>query len=479
MEVKLEVIEGPHKGKIFSFHEADNFLVGRDAPGSNAHFRLSPEDRYVSRNHFLVEVRPPKCYIRDNGSKNGTFVKKSGEKDWCKVKVTELSHGDLVKVGRTVLAVNIVEEAEKFHCLQCGTELTDLSNPLCPACQKKKLKARRVSASKYFCFVCRKEVPEANADGRAESLNEAALYLCASCAKKLQAPVKRKKVGDYLLLKEIGRGGFGVVYQARHEPTSRLVALKLIETHMDEKSALRFHREIKIMENLVHPHIVRLFDQGNDQGLPWYACEFCSEGSLHDLYTKTYRGPLPVEEACRLVCQALDGVAYAHEKGYVHRDLKPPNILLIKRKGTLVAKVADFGLAKSLDSAGLPSVTRTGDMAGTPLFMPPEQFWDFKNVKPPADVYAMGITLYILLTGKFPFEFPSPLEQILKGRKVRDPVEIVLHEEPIPVEKRKQDLPPGLANVVNRAIRKNVSARFSSAAEFRAALEKVIKGGRQ
>jgi serine/threonine protein kinase len=247
---------------------------------------------------------------------------------------------------------------------------------------------------------------------------------------------------------------------------------------MDEKAALRFHREIRIMEDLAHPCVVRLFDQGNDRGRPWYACEFCPEGSLHELFAERYRGPLPVDEACRLICLALEGLAYAHEKGYVHRDLKPSNILLAKRDGTLVAKVADFGLAKSLDGAGLPSITRTGEAAGSLLFMPPEQFLNFKRVEPAADVYALGVTLYLLLTGKFPFDFPSPLEQILKGKRVRDPVEIVLQDEPIPVEKRRPDLLPGLADVVNRAIRKNAGARFPSAVEFRAALERARKGGR-
>lgn len=267
-KVILTVIEGPEAGKAFGFTEQDNFLLGRNAEGSHAHFRLSPEDRYVSRDHFLLEINPPDGYLRDAGSKNGTYiVRQSGEKtvfflegreerQWTgaakdlvrsyrcesyqeaegKIK---LEDGDLIKVGDTIVAVKIVQEdpeatkeapiggkeaqpEEVFSCVRCGRDITSevlakkaeklTSNDfICEECHKKQQeKPTPMEATK--CWGCSRDLTSlANSDFRAEELKDIALYWCESCAfsKKEKVPISR--IEDYHILKELGSGGFGVI----------------------------------------------------------------------------------------------------------------------------------------------------------------------------------------------------------------------------------------------------------------------------
>ena len=155
--------------------------------------------------------------------------------------------------------------------------------------------------------------------------------------------------------------------------------------------------------------------------------------------------------------KALEGLAFAHSKGFVHRDLKPGNILI--HKG--VARVADFGMSKSFQMAGLSGMSMTGKTAGTPVFMPPEQIINFKYVKPVSDVFSMGATMYYLLTGAFPFEFPAK----------RDPMDVILNDDVIPIRKRGHSIPKPLAAAIDRAVTKKHKDRFLDAGEFLAALK--------
>lgn len=499
MKIQLEVIEGPHKGKTFVFTEPDCFLVGRDAPGCHAHFRLEKgKDMYVSRNHFLLEIRPPNCFIRDNQSTNGTYLKKSGDVDFKRITTAQLHDGDLIRIGNTIFKVSIVEEKqavspEVFLCIRCGADVTDsirdrdvselsMTDYLCSKC--KKLKVAPSLQKKYRCLNCERDVSnKADKDGRAEELSDVALYLCEDCASEEQETVDTIRIKDYRILKELGRGGMGVVYKVWHEPTGRLAALKKIlpEASMDEKAHKLFQREMVVMSLLVHKNIVRLYDLGMVGREHYFVSEFMPDGDVDKLITREYKGPLPVKLACEIISQALEGLDFAHRhpKVFVHRDIKPQNILLNKRKtGQVIAKISDFGLAKSSSEAGKSGITKPGQMAGTLLFMAPEQFVNYRFVKPPADVYSMGVTLYYLLTARYPFDFPTPLELLMgmiKGQKPRDPVLIVLEDPPIPIRERNPDIPGKLAKVVDKAISKDERERFQSAGEFKEAIEKAIK----
>jgi len=529
----LTIVKGPDQNKIFEFTEQDNFLLGRDARGSKAHFRLSPEDKFVSRNHFLLEINPPDCYMRDAGSLNGTFVvRKNGgtilfflkgrEEKQCVDRakyiakmfqcesykeVTErikLENGDLIKVGDTVIEVRIVQEIPKalqevkpkevFSCIRCrknissalqGKEVEKLTSDdfLCRECKEKQKRSKKSSPQEaIICSGCHKDLSsEGNRDGRAWELKDIALYWCKNCASSKEEKVPVPRMGGYHILKGLGSGGFGVVYLAWHEKTGRLVAFKLTREKIKRNKQLldRFKREIGIMKELRHPFLVRLYDEGiTEEENYYFVSEYLPEGSLADQLDKRYGGRIPYGEACYFIAQALDGLSYFHnfKEKYVHRDLKPENIFLRKDgKGKLVAKIGDFGLAKSYILHG-GTITKEGEWAGTIYYCPPEQIHSFKDVMPSTDVYAMGITLYHLITGEFPYDFPSRkklLDMISIGEKPRDPIEIILGEDkPIRIEEKLPTLHKGLANAIHKAIEKDVSKRFCSAEEFKNAIER-------
>lgn len=493
MKVQLSVIEGPAKGAQFEFDRADCFLVGRS---HQSHFKLSQDDLYVSRNHFLLEIRPPYCYIRDNKSTNGTFVKGRIDEEFKPITEARLHDGDLIKIGKTVLQVNVVEEevaapSEKFFCIRCGSDMSDVlegkeaaevnvSDFICQEC-KRRVKAEikpEPLARIYQCVGCNRDMSPHLPSPFAMSaeLFEIELFLCDDCASREQKGVDIQKIKDYRILRELGRGGMGVVYKAWHKPTRRLVALKKIlpEVAMDNKTNKLFQREMVVMSNLIHSNIVRLIDQGMIGKEHYFVSEYLPEGDVDGLVTKVYNGPVPIKEACDIICQTLEGLEYAHQKGFIHRDIKPQNILLARNKrGDMVAKMSDFGLSKSYQNAGQSGMTKPGESGGSPLFMSPEQFTNYRFVKPPADIYSVGVTLYYLLTARYQFRFPTPLEllkKVIKGAKPKDPILIILEDPPIPIREQNPNIPKGLAKVVDKAIRKDIRTRFQTARELKEAI---------
>jgi serine/threonine-protein kinase len=207
----------------------------------------------------------------------------------------------------------------------------------------------------------------------------------------------RPAVPGYEVLGELGRGGMGVVYQARHIALDRVVALKMIlrGEHEGPEQRRRFRTEAEAVARLQHPNVVQIHEVGEHDGLPFFSLEFCPGGSLERKLGGT---PLPPREAARLVQTLALAMQAAHERGIVHRDLKPANVLLAEG-GT--PKVTDFGLAKKLDESGQ---TPSGAVVGTPSYMAPEQAGGKgREVGPAADVYALGAILYECLTGRPPF----------------------------------------------------------------------------
>jgi WD40 repeat protein len=252
----------------------------------------------------------------------------------------------------------------------------------------------------------------------------------------------------YEILAELGRGGMGVVYQARHLQLGRVVALKMIlaGAHAGEQDLLRFLGEAEAVAALQHPHVVQLFDFGRHDGLPYFTLEFVAGGSLADRLQGT---PLPPGEAARLAEQLARGMAYAHEHGIVHRDLKPTNVLLAE-DGT--PKITDFGLAKRVEVG--PGLTVSGAIVGTPSYMAPEQArGDAKRVGPAADVYALGAVLYECLTGRPPFRAAAVMDTLLQ----------VIAEEPVPVRQFQPGVPADLETICLKCLQKEPPQRYSSA----------------
>jgi serine/threonine protein kinase len=254
----------------------------------------------------------------------------------------------------------------------------------------------------------------------------------------------------------------GAVYLARGRADGRKVALKVMlpQAEVDEASQGIFLREIEVTRALRHPNIVELLDFGKHEGRFYFALEYCPGGNADALVQKQ-NGPLGLATVLRLAAGALDGLAAAHEAGFVHRDIKPDN-LLVAADGT--AKLADFGLAKSFQQAGLSGMTATGAVAGTFFFMPREQLTNFREVRPVSDVWSMAATLYFLLTAEYARDF----------RSKPDPLAVILRGGVVPIRDRDPFVPDDLGEVLDRALMDDPESRFPHAGAFLAALRGVL-----
>jgi WD40 repeat protein/tetratricopeptide (TPR) repeat protein len=249
----------------------------------------------------------------------------------------------------------------------------------------------------------------------------------------------------------LGRGGMGVVYKARDVQLNRLVALKMIlaGAHAGPQELARFRTEAKAVARLQHPNVVQIHEVGEHDGLPYFSLEFVDGGSLHK---KLAGAPQQPGAAAQLLETLARAVHAAHERGIVHRDLKPANVLLTADG---VPKVTDFGLAKHLDddSGG----TLSGAILGTPSYMAPEQAAGrTKEIGPLSDVYALGAILYEMLTGSPPF----------KGASVRDTLEQVCSQEPVPPRQLQPKVPRDLETICLKCLQKEPRRRYGSAAEL-------------
>lgn len=273
-------------------------------------------------------------------------------------------------------------------------------------------------------------------------------------------------VGDrYRVVRRIGIGGMGAVYEARHVETQRAVAIKVLLPHLteDERLAFRFGQEARISASIGHRGIVEVYDLGIDErrGEMFIVMELLEGIELESRLER--EGALPVDEVIRIGVELADAVAAAHEHGFVHRDLKPQNVFLANTdQGLEIIKVLDFGLAKLLDGQGDDTcLTRTGEFFGTPLFMSPEQLRNAKDIDGRTDVYSIGVILYQALTGVHPFDAVNLTMLILK----------VATTSPKPLGELRPEIPHEVSQVVERAMSKERDQRFQSAAELRDALK--------
>jgi serine/threonine-protein kinase len=351
-----------------------------------------------------------------------------------------------------------------FMCTDCQAEVAAEQNA----------RSARAPAFKAVCVTCGKEITGfANSDNRAADLAGLVSYQCKTCVENLQRGALQV-IGDYLILEEMGRGGMGVVYRAWHRASGRLVALKQIlpAVQMDETAVNRFQREMAIMQELKHSYLVRLITSGEENGAPYFVSELVNGGNLDRYISPEGLPVISPKDTTRLVADALIGMAYLHKQGFVHRDIKPENILLAHLDGQTTPKLVDFGLARSYEKHG-GTVSRTGYCAGTLMYMPPEQITQFKRCQPTVDLYAMGVTLYYLLTGYYSLEFPSARDIQRRKRNFRlpkDPVRMILDDRPVPVRDRRKELPAKLCAAVDKAVCKKAVERFQTAESFRQAL---------
>jgi hypothetical protein len=503
MHIKLTVIKGPNKGRVFTFDRRDRFIVGRS---KLAHFRLPPRDRYFSRLHFLVEVNPPHCRLMDMGSRNGTFV--NGQE----VHEADLKDGDRIKAGHTILSVAVLgsEAADTMEGPAIPAQTAAAPPDAAPAeaalpdgpaepagaasasapddaAAEAALSDRpappasaSASALNYTlrppaslpgpqspqpvpvtgrCRACERPFDGAGEPEPEELFPASLAPICPACQDAIR--LQPQPIADYVIVSKLGEGGMGVVSLALRKTDGAALALKTIipAVNAEPRDLRRFLREASILRDLSHPNIVPFREMGSVDGHPYFAMDLVRGTDASRLVKE--HGPLPVSRAVGLVCQLLEALEYAHARDYVHRDVKPANLLVTEQEGREVVKVADFGLARIYQASKLSGVTLQGERGGTVAYMAPEQITNFREAKPPADQYSAGATLYNLLTNCLVYDLAGGYErQMLK----------ILHEDPVAIRSRRPDLPEGLASSIHRAMARAPQDRFADVAALRKSL---------
>ena len=508
MRITLQVTDGPHKGRAFTFQGHDTFLVGRSR---RAHLRLPAKDMYFSRVHFLVEINPPCCRLMDMGSRNGTQV--NGQR----VEETiDLKDGDQIKAGHTVFRLSLTEDSRVSvppavsvapsapsavqgfpetlltcegkpppsqpitHPPSASVTTQDHATPTQSATTVPSVTTTPGSLSPdtippsvpgsatsvpapNVCRICGAacvEVPAALPTSAPHPLDG---QLCSECLRRMNSLAQT--VPGYRLLREIGRGGMGIVYLASRAD-GKFVAVKTITPAVppSEIELQRFLREADILRQLDHPHIVRFLEISSNNDQLWFAMDFVPGFDAGRVLKK--EGPLAIPRAVGLICQLLMALEHAHARGFVHRDIKPANLLVTKRNGRETVVLADFGLARVYHGSQLSGLTMTGAVGGTPMFMAPEQITHYRDARPPVDQYAAAMTLYNLLTGQHGFDAPDDLKRWIA---------LLLEEEPVPIRKRRPEIPQELADVIHKALQKEAKDRFADVRALRKALHKFAR----
>lgn len=402
--VLLEIRTGPQAGRTLTLNSPTSILVGRAAESQIC----LAEDLRVSSYHCRMEVNPPDCYLTDLGSRNGTFV--GGER----VRERFLSHGDVVQVGSTEIAFVVLAEGRKPYPV---AELTATV-----------------------------PVPASGPTTSASTVLDS--------------------VPGYEIVRQVGKGGMGVVYEAIQKSNRQRVALKVIVpgVKQDDRAIQFFLREASTLSQLKHKRIVQFLGIRWSGGRMVLAMEYVDATDLRE-YLATRPEESHVRYYCGIVCQVLDALAYAHEQGVVHRDIKPSNILITKSGNRLGTKVADFGLAKNFQDAGFSELTARGERRGTVPFMPPEQVSDPCYAKPAADIYSAGATLYYYLAGRYPHDFSGSTNHLAT----------VAETDPTPIEQLRPDLPLDLVAAIGKSMAHQPEDRFATAREMYRALYPFAK----
>ncbi len=465
MQITLEVTAGVHKGAKFTFAGHDTFLVGRSR---EAHFQLPAQDKHFSRIHFMVEVNPPHCRLTDMKSRNGTYVNDR------KVEAADLNHGDKIRAGRSILRVF-------FRALPAAADETvdaSLSLPVTLGEDPARPEAVPVSGAVgpaasgpvswtalradsgpqppppalAVCPVC----------GATTAAADPAL-LCPACRELVRG--QPQPIPGYQIVRALGKGGMGVVSLALCEQDGTLVALKTITPNVPgtRGEVDRFLREARILGQLRHEHVVGFRAMGEAGGQLYFAMEYVPGTDAKRILKA--EGPLSVGRAVGLVCQVLAALEYAHGQGFVHRDVKPSNVLVTPDGEGESAKLADFGLARVFQSSQMSGLTMAGEMGGTMAFIAPEQITQFRESQPAVDQYAAAATLYNLLTGRFLHDLPKKFdEQIL----------VILQNPPVAIQARRPDVPRDLAAVIHRGLARDPARRFADVGELRRALREAV-----
>jgi eukaryotic-like serine/threonine-protein kinase len=396
--VTLQIVSGPHEGEQRRFTDPSKLVIGR---GRDAHWRLQ-RDPFFSRHHFRVEADPPECRLRDLNSANGTCV------NGVRIQDILLKDGDRIECGTTWFAVSI----------SVGPDQADTPTLQVPP-------ERRIDPA---------AMPGPNTFPR--------------------------RIAEFELTRELGRGGMGIVYHAFQRPSGREAAVKTIlpTALMNAVATQLFLREASILTRLAHKRIVECLGMGIHDEQMYFAMEYLPVVDFPKVLA-TYPRAKQIRLACGIVCRVLEGLQYAHERDIVHRDVKPSNILVYQSDAGMQVKLADFGLAKNYASAGFTAISAEKMIRGTLGFASPEQLDDSRHAKPPCDIYSVGASLYFYLSGRMPLDLTERAAQAAVPKR-------------IPLASRAADLPAELCAAVDRALAIDPLERYSSADHMRRALLK-------
>jgi eukaryotic-like serine/threonine-protein kinase len=489
--VTLSVIAGSNAGKEYEFTERAVCIVGRAADCKPQIPQDGEESMLVSRHHCLLDINPPDIRVRDFGSLNGTYVndEKIGSRErgqtpeegaLLEFREHDLGNGDQVRLGNTVFRVDVVVPVQ---CAGCGAELPDVDGSESPVCAECRARAAnhgtQLVADGPHCSVCGRDLPDAA--GRA---GEAVCASCQQDANAVALDLLRKAAGGdpdlaplrgYQLVTELARSDQSIVYLARNADSEQTVLKVLIpKIPVDQHAKETFLRDVTNMKRLNHPNVVAVRDCGASGPTFFVTSEYCIGGSIADVMQQQGH-PFDPPTAVSIIKEVLAGLTYAHgvsfaeglagKRGVVHRHITPHNILLPVAKSLHAAKLADFGLAKSFDAAGFSGHAMSGSgVRDVVAFMPRQQLINYRFAKPEVDVWACAASLYWMLTGLPPRDFP----------RGKDPITIVLHENPIPIHDRDITIPRALAAVIDKALIDDPRIAVTAAAELSAALEDAL-----
>jgi serine/threonine protein kinase len=328
-------------------------------------------------------------------------------------------------------------------------------------------KSQLVEPEKVEAFLrTRKGAALTDAKLMAQCLKDGGIITKFQTEQLLKGKFRGFSVGKYKVLDRLGAGGMGQVFLCEHPQLRRRAAVKVLPTDRAGDPALlgRFLREARAAASLDHPNIVRAFDVDEDKGLHYLVMEYIEGSDLYHIVKD--EGQLPIDRACEYIRQGALGLQYAHEAGLIHRDVKPSNFLVEKSTG--IVKLLDLGLARFTEE-GADALTQRfdgGNVLGTADYVAPEQTRDSHEVDQRCDIYALGGTLYFLLTGKSPFPDGTPADKMIAHRS----------RKPTPVRQFRPDVPPALATLIDKMMAKNPDERHESAAEAAEALAPWLPG---
>lgn len=424
---QLIIIEGKGKGKLFHIMEKRPITVGR---GGNCEILL--DDEGVSRQHCQVEFDGERYWLTDLKSRNGTLLNGVEIKD-----AQQLKDGDDIQVGDTHLRFEMETILQPRGRGDSG-EVTSLvtREGICAGCG---------------AAITQRDSVIRGVDG---------LY-CGKCA--LGDSLVDKTVAGYKVLSRIGEGRTSVLYKAMQVAVDRAVALKVLrpEAAANEVFVKRFIREAKSGAKLTHPNVIQIFDAGECEGLYYIVMEYV-EGKTVSKMLEERGQPLDLKTALSVAIQIARALDYAHKHSIVHRDVKPGNII-VNADG--LAKLLDLGFAKSREEAGRSGITQVGRVVGTLDYMPPEQTLDSRVVDHRADIYALGATLYRMLTGGMPFG----------GTTLKDKMKNIREQRPESPKKLNKAIPDSVCRIIEKAMAKNRDERYQNAESLLLDLELARK----